>query len=801
MNSRPWYLKLQTEPAPDSSGKIKSEATLISERQIGGYVTDPSDPDRRFIVELFLDGFPTQIGRASLYDSKLRDAGFGDGCYRFIFTIAAEALAAARYAEVRLANMNEIVGAPIVLGDPASGAGARSGEGHVRWIGGLRFAGWFDEPSAAIRSARAFIDAELVAETKTTEWRHDGDGPEGIAAPAFDLYVPSRFADGRVRQLRVIDDSGSEMTGSPCTFVAFENGLSRALEGFTEIESERLRGKLFDRLVPRSAPFASYEEWTAAFPPPQITPDRPCKVAVALIGELGLDASIGSLEGQTGCDWIAGMIPEDEGQTTFRGEDMRQFLETDAADCDIVVFTLSGASFHAGALNHLADALAAFPAAPLVYCDVAVASENEKEWPVAFPAFDYERMLEQGYGAYFFATRISYARDAIARGAQDLFRLFNMAVDGPVMADRSQRDTETCPLPVHAPGFFARIPRPDLRDGPMVLAKATESHLRTRGVSAVSSPGFGALFPAARVMRRRQEKTVSILIPTRNRVDLLKPCVESLQRTLDFDQLELIVIDNDTSCPDTLAYFASLAAEIRIVSVRGPFNLSRILWAGASIATGEFILLLSNDIEAIKEGWLDEMLSRLAESNVGAVGATLLRPSGGVHHSGIVLGCNFAVREAFSERMDGDPGYTDLLLVAHQCSAIAAACLLTPRRLFNEVAGFDGDRFPVDFSDVDFCLRLRARGHRIVVTPHARLLKHGPGRGRSENLGEEARSRAERELRNLRSAWGETLMSDPYYNPLLSLDEKPYSALAWPPRETAPRQPLQKPPNPIPPGF
>jgi GT2 family glycosyltransferase len=194
------------------------------------------------------------------------------------------------------------------------------------------------------------------------------------------------------------------------------------------------------------------------------------------------------------------------------------------------------------------------------------------------------------------------------------------------------------------------------------------------------------------------------------------------------------------------------------------------------------------------------MLSRIAEPDVGAVGATLLWPSEVVQHGGVVLGVNFAAGHAFSERINGDPGYGDLLVVARQCSAVTAACLLTRRRLFLDLGGFDEDHFPVNFNDVDFCLRLRARGYRIIVTPYAKLM-HRESASRGRDTRHDLASRTQGELRNLRSAWGEALLSDPFYNPLLSLDETPFSALAWPPRSVAPRQPLNVQAHEIPPGF
>jgi GT2 family glycosyltransferase len=351
------------------------------------------------------------------------------------------------------------------------------------------------------------------------------------------------------------------------------------------------------------------------------------------------------------------------------------------------------------------------------------------------------------------------------------------------------------------PGFLARLPRPDVADGSARLARATHAHLETRGAVAAVKPAYGSLFPATRVERPAGAKKVSIVIPTRDRLDLLRPCLDSLEKTLEGVDCELIVVNNDSATPEMLSFLDEISrARARVAYCSGPFNFSRLVGAGASIASGEFLLLLNNDVEALKPGWLQEMLGRMAERDVGAVGAQLIWPSGVVQHGGVVLGTNFAAAHAFSERVTGDPGYGDLLVVAHECSAVTAACLLTRRRLFLEMEGFDGMRFPVNFNDLDYCLRLRERGWRIVFTPYAKLLHHESA-SRGADAAPHALDRYRGELRNLQNAWGETLLDDPYYNPLLSLDASPFTALAWPPRGLAPRSPRGGGIRAIPSGF
>ncbi|HXT07914.1 MAG TPA: glycosyltransferase family 2 protein [Roseiarcus sp.] len=784
MNVAPFSMQIAQEST------LESAAELVAEREIAGFVFDSAAPERRLVVELWLDGQPTRIARANVFDPQLRAGGRGDGCYRFVFALDAETAESARFAEVRLANTQTAVGAPIALAHAAV-VPARSG-GEARWAGGLRIVGWVAWDARREGKVRAFIDGDEVAETRAQYFSHVGEAAAGGVARGFELTLPIAFADGRLRRVRIVGDGERELSGSPCPVVAFPRGLERFLEGRAELGAERLRAGLFDRLLPQSLPASEFAAWGRAFPAAPPFSASSAVIAVALIGEDGLDETLESLDGQSTSAAVVGALRAGPEPLSFEPADLVAFLATEAENADFVVFAPAGARLHAHALGRLAEALARFPDAALAYSDVLLADGRGREWPLAFPAFDYERLLEQGYCALFFAARVAHLRAALERGAADLFRLFNSAFDdsGPVGAT----------APAHAPGFLVRLPAADRAVASQTLARATREHLEARRLNFVVEPRASDLLPAVKAHRIPPTDKVSILIPTRNRVDLLRPCLDSLKQTLGQAAHEIFVIDNDTADPETLDYFEEIAAEgVRIAKVSGPFNFARLVNAGASIASGEFLLLLNNDVEATREGWLDEMLSRLAEPDVGAVGAKLVFPGGGIQHGGVVLGPNLAAAHAFDERPDGDPGYGELMRVAHETSAVTAACLLTPRRLFRRLGGFDGMRFPVLFNDVDYCLRLRAAGRRVVMTPHARLL-HRAASSRGRDRPFDGRHRHQRDLDNLRMVWAEVLADDPFYSPMLGLDS-PYAGLAWPPRSQAPRRPQIEGPNAVPPGF
>ena len=452
----------------------------------------------------------------------------------------------------------------------------------------------------------------------------------------------------------------------------------------------------------------------------------------------------------------------------------------------------SGTRFATNALARIADVFDKFEDADIVYGDVDIIAQDGGRWPLAFPAFDYERMLEQGYCAHLFAMRLITAQRSLARGASNLYRLFNSAFDRGV------------PKPehvVHLPGALAIIPPIRISEACETLSAASSRHLTERGIRARVTPGAGASLPAAHVVRPAARGKTTVIIPTRNRLPLLQRCLETIQPAIDKVSAEILVVDNDSTDQETLDYLERIASDtIRVLRVEGPFNFARLNNIAARTVTSDYLCLLNNDVEAIDDRWLEEMLGRIAEPDVGAVGAQLLWPSGVIQHGGVVLGSAFSARHAFNDRIDGDPGPGDLLRVARQCGAVTAACLLTRRSDYLQVAGMDEINFSVAFNDVDYCLKLRAMGKRIVFTPHARLW-HLELASRGHDDHPDRASRYRREVDALRARWAETLLADPCYSPVLSLDAVPYSALAWPPRSLEARWADPPVPRDSPPGF
>lgn len=266
---------------------------------------------------------------------------------------------------------------------------------------------------------------------------------------------------------------------------------------------------------------------------------------------------------------------------------------------------------------------------------------------------------------------------------------------------------------------------------------------------------------------------VSIIIPTRDRKDLLELCIKSLDEATSYRDKEIIIIDNDSEETATKTYFAALSQrpDVRIVHSPGPFNYPRLINLGASQARGEILMTLNNDIEAFEPDWLHELVSHVLRPGVGLVGCLLLYPDRSVQHAGVIVGLSGVAGHMYADAAPDDPGYAGRILVTQDLSAVTGACQVMRRSLFDELGGLDESHLAVAYNDIDFCLRVREAGLRVIYTPHARLLhRHSASRGsdiRPERL---ASFTWEREY--MRTRWAPVIFDDPFFNPNLSLSGK-----------------------------
>ena len=274
---------------------------------------------------------------------------------------------------------------------------------------------------------------------------------------------------------------------------------------------------------------------------------------------------------------------------------------------------------------------------------------------------------------------------------------------------------------------------------------------------------------------------VSIIVPTRDRLELLRTCVDSVLAKSTYPDFEILIVDNQSVEAETLSWLAQAPADprVRVLRYDAPFNYSAINNWAASFAAGEVLCLLNNDIEVVTPDWLEVLVGHAVRPDVGAVGAMLFYPDATIQHAGVILGLGGVANHIYSGMPAGTAGHGARALVAQNMSAVTGACLVVRKSLYQQVGGLE-EELQVAFNDIDFCLRLREAGYWNLWTPFAELVHHeSASRGRDES--EDKRARFLREVAYMERRWGACLNMDPAYSPNLSLDDLGAS-LASPPR-------------------
>lgn len=317
----------------------------------------------------------------------------------------------------------------------------------------------------------------------------------------------------------------------------------------------------------------------------------------------------------------------------------------------------------------------------------------------------------------------------------------------------------------HIPAILCHLRHrpPAASANPQVL----QNHLQHNGVNAeVETTGIHL---RVRYRLPKSLPKVSIVIPTRDALCYLKPCVDSILNKTTWPDFELLVVDNQSQEPETHRYLERLKDDprVRLLRYDKPFNYSAINNHAVNQARGELVCLLNNDTEVISGDWLEEMVSRVLQPGIGVVGARLYFGDGRVQHAGDVLGPGGCASHLHGILEADDPGYMHRALLAQDLSAVTAACLVTHKTLYQQLGGLDEINLPVAFNDVDYCLRVREAGQRVIYTPYAELYHHESVSRGSEDSPEKV-ARAKRESDYIRSRWGHIIDRDPFYNPNLN---------------------------------
>lgn len=270
---------------------------------------------------------------------------------------------------------------------------------------------------------------------------------------------------------------------------------------------------------------------------------------------------------------------------------------------------------------------------------------------------------------------------------------------------------------------------------------------------------------------------VSIIIPNKDNTEVLKRCLESIQKRSTYDNYEILIVENNSVEEATFRYYDEIEkiySKVKICDYKGIFNYSKINNFAVSKAEGEYYIFLNNDTEIISENWIEELLGNCMRSEVGVVGAKLYYPNNLIQHAGIVVGYRDAAAHAFINCMRNERGYLDRCICTQNYLAVTGACMMVKGTLFHKVKGFD-EELQVAYNDVDLCLKIYEAGYLIVYDAAVELY-HYESYSRGLDISEEKKKRLEKERKILNNKWKCIYeKGDPYYNPNLTKTETIFS--------------------------
>lgn len=398
--------------------------------------------------------------------------------------------------------------------------------------------------------------------------------------------------------------------------------------------------------------------------------------------------------------------------------------------------------------------------ATVLYADEDRLEPTGKRIDPAFkPSFNYELFLTHNWLGDFTLYR------------RDLFdRLNGYAED---LTDGQDYDLAFRAFETAGDTGFVRVPRmlnhvaaaPADRSQSDIVARHLERIGKTAEISpSVEAPGHNRI----RYALPQSLPLVSIVIPTRDRVELMRMCLTSVFEKTTYGNYEIIIVDNGSVEKRTQDYFDTLPADrVRIIRDDQPFNYSALNNHAVREARGEFICMMNNDIEIITPDWLEELMSFAVQPETGCVGARLWYPDDQLQHAGVLIGFHGVAGHLHKTLKRGETGYADRAVLHQSLSAVTAALLVVRKSIYEQVGGFD-EALAVAFNDVDFCLKVRNAGYRNVYTPYAEAYHHESASRGSETTPEK-RQREQVEIDLIKARYGDSLLDDPAFNPNLSL--------------------------------
>jgi GT2 family glycosyltransferase/glycosyltransferase involved in cell wall biosynthesis len=450
-------------------------------------------------------------------------------------------------------------------------------------------------------------------------------------------------------------------------------------------------------------------------------------------------------------------------ETTDRAEALNRALS--AATGEFILFSGSVYTLAPFALYEVVKLLNEKSESDLIYSDEdRVAADNRRCDPSFKPDWSPDYFMSCNY------LGSSTVRRSIVDGVGGFKSGFGMAAEYDLLL----RVTEQTEKIVHIPKILWHK-REGVTAKDNEEKKALEEAVRRRGINAqVLNTAYKGFF---RIKYNIDgAKKVSIIIPTKDNVEVLKKCITSVLQKSTYSNYEVIIVDNRSSEKETFAYYKELEKEsrVRVIKYDKPFNFSKINNHAVEHSTGEYLLFLNNDTEVVSPGWIEAMIEYAQRESTGVVGAKLFFPNDTIQHAGVIIGICGMSGHSHRFHPKDLPGYGGRLIVAQNLSAVTAACMMIRREVFDKVNGYD-EEFAVSFNDVALCVQIRDAGYLIVYTPFAELYHHEClSRGYSDTI--EKKEKGDQEYALFIRKWGHLFQSgDPYYNPNLSLKSEDFS--------------------------
>jgi GT2 family glycosyltransferase len=408
-------------------------------------------------------------------------------------------------------------------------------------------------------------------------------------------------------------------------------------------------------------------------------------------------------------------------------------------------------------------ALALQDGADVAYCDEdRLDDDGVPRDPWFKPDWSPETLLTRDYVGALCVMRRALLDEV--GGVRDVF-------ESALWYEALLRVTERTDAVVHVPQVLChRSGRATLERADQKLA--VEVALRRRGEEATltaTEAGIDVRFQTG-------GERVCVVIPTRDRADLLEPCIASLFERTAYRNFELLVVDNGSREAETLDLLARWERDrpgrFRVLRDPAPFNYSRLNNEAIRAADAPFVVLLNNDTEVLAPEWMEAMLGQARRAPIGAVGATLLYDDGTVQHSGVVLGILGLAGHAHRFLPGTAAGYHGALQLDTNYLAVTGACMMLASDKYWQVGGLD-ETLAVSYNDVDLCLKLHRAGYRNVSVAAARLHHYeSKTRGTDDTLAKV--TRAMEEVETIRTRWPVWSVRDPYYNPNLTVDAEDF---------------------------